>query len=558
MESAAITVTVNPIPVMSLPAFKPICINETPFILTGGLPAGGIYSGTGVSSGKFNPIIAGIGEFFITYSFTNLNGCTNTAKQSITVTSCDITCKAGITASCATTFCSGGSVVLTASEGVSYLWYPGGQITQRITVTTSGNYSVKVTYVNKCAATSPATSITVNPLPPIPVITPSCTITFCEGGKVILSSSVSNGNKWSTGEEAKSITVTKGGNYFVTVTNAAGCKANSAITKVTVNPLPPIPVITATGPTTFCTDDKVILISSAATGNRWSNGSTSKSIIVAESGLYAVTVNNPTGCKSTSATTKVVVNKCSTSYCVAKGLSADMGYIRNVFVCNGYKKTSFWNGYSDYTSLSVNTASGKLMGIAITPGYLSNFKKPKVYIRIWVDWNADGDFSDEGEMVCNKAPTNTKLKLLVKVPHTVRPGKLRMRIVLRQDAQPDACGTFRLGEVEDYSIFISAARASVQDAKPEDFVDFAGPVLKVYPNPASALIVVEREGYSEDKANENPAKLIMSDASGRVVLEEKTNKLVYSLDVSKLTSGMYIITVTTDEGTATKKVVIQH
>ena len=465
--------------------FKPICITYSPFILTGGLPAGGTYSGTGVSDGKFNSANAGIGNFIITYSYTNLNGCTSEAQQSVTVTSCNINCKASITPSCATTFCSGGSVVLTASEGVSYLWSPGGQTTQRITVTTSGNYHVSVTDANKC-------------------------------------------------------------------------KATSLTTKVTVNPVPPLPVITASGPTTFCIGDKVILTSSAVTGNRWSNGSKSKSITVTESGLYTVTVNNFSGCKTTSATTKVVVSKCGITYCDAKGSSGEMGYIRNVFVCHGYNKTSCWNGYSDYTALNVNTASGKRLGIAVTPGYLSNFKMPKVYTRIWIDWNADGDFTDEGEMVYNGGPSNTKLKLLVQVPNTVNPGKIRMRIALRHDAPPTPCGTFNFGEVEDYSINIIAARASVQDALPEDFIDDAGPVFTMYPNPASNRVVVERAGYNEIKAAERPAKLVVADASGRIVAQQKMYKLVEVIDVSKLANGIYLISITTSEGTSTQKIVVQH
>ena len=485
ISSAAITVTVNALPIVSMTGFKPICITYSPFILTGGLPAGGTYSGTGVSGGKFNPSKAGIGKFIITYSFTNSSGCANQAQQSITVTNCNIDCKANITASCTTTFCSGGSVVLSASEGASYLWSPGGQTTKSITVTTSGNYHVRVTDANKCVATSPTT-------------------------------------------------------------------------KVTVNPLPPIPVITASGPTTFCMGDKVILTSSASTGNRWNTGSTSRSITVTESGSYAVTVKNISGCKSTSATTKVIVSNCSNTYCEARGYSGEMGYIRNVFVCHGFNKTSCWNGYSDYSGLSVNTASGKTLGIAVTPGYLSNFNMPKVYTRIWIDWNADGDFTDEGEMVCNQGPSNTKLKLLIKVPNTVVTGKIRMRIALRHDAPPAPCGTFNFGEVEDYSINIIAARGSVQDASPEDFIDDAGPVFTMYPNPANNRVVVEREGYSTVKAAESPAKLIVVDASGRIIAQQKMYKLVEGIDVSKLANGIYLISITTTEGTSTQKIVIQH
>ena len=45
----------------------------------------GTYSGTAVTAGQFNPAVAGVGTFPITYSYTNLYGCNGNASQSITV-----------------------------------------------------------------------------------------------------------------------------------------------------------------------------------------------------------------------------------------------------------------------------------------------------------------------------------------------------------------------------------------------------------------------------------------------------------------------------------------
>lgn len=53
--------------------------------LTGGVPAGGSYSGTGVSGGAFDPSVSGQGSFTITYSYDDPNGCNGTATQTIYV-----------------------------------------------------------------------------------------------------------------------------------------------------------------------------------------------------------------------------------------------------------------------------------------------------------------------------------------------------------------------------------------------------------------------------------------------------------------------------------------
>jgi len=56
--------------------------------------------------------------------------------------------------------CIGGNITLTANPaGQNYLWSPGGQTTQAITVTSSGNYSVTVTDSNNCSAQSNATNV---------------------------------------------------------------------------------------------------------------------------------------------------------------------------------------------------------------------------------------------------------------------------------------------------------------------------------------------------------------------------------------------------------------
>ncbi|MFN7013161.1 MAG: T9SS type A sorting domain-containing protein, partial [Bacteroidia bacterium] len=65
-----------------------VCVNASPITLSGGSPAGGTYSGTGVSSGQFNPSVAGVGTHTITYTYTNSNGCTGSATQTITVNAC--------------------------------------------------------------------------------------------------------------------------------------------------------------------------------------------------------------------------------------------------------------------------------------------------------------------------------------------------------------------------------------------------------------------------------------------------------------------------------------
>ncbi|XOV67912.1 MAG: M43 family zinc metalloprotease [Fluviicola sp.] len=86
--SSSITVTVNPLPTVSLAALDQVCDYTPSFTLSGGTPSGGTYSGPGVAGGDFDPATAGLGTHTITYEYTDGNGCTNTATQDIIVDAC--------------------------------------------------------------------------------------------------------------------------------------------------------------------------------------------------------------------------------------------------------------------------------------------------------------------------------------------------------------------------------------------------------------------------------------------------------------------------------------
>ncbi len=56
-----------------------VCIADGAFTITGESPAGGTFSGPGVSAGTFDPATAGVGTHAITYMYTDANGCSASA-----------------------------------------------------------------------------------------------------------------------------------------------------------------------------------------------------------------------------------------------------------------------------------------------------------------------------------------------------------------------------------------------------------------------------------------------------------------------------------------------
>lgn len=94
---------------------------------------------------------------------------------------------------------------------------------------------------------------------------------------------------WSDGSTGTSLTTSTVDTYSVIVTDANGCSSISPSITLAVNPVE-IPSIQAVGETTFCQGNALTLTSSPGSSYTWSNGATSQSVSITQSGSYFVSV----------------------------------------------------------------------------------------------------------------------------------------------------------------------------------------------------------------------------------------------------------------------------
>ena len=227
-----------------------------------------------------------------TVTTTNSAGCVATSAPIVVLVNALPTTPT-ITATGSTTFCQGGSVVLTSSAASDNTW-SGGNTTQAISATSTGNYTVTVSNASGCQATSTATVVTANPLPSAPTIAASGPTSFCTGGSVTLTSSAANGNTWSSTETTAAINVTASGVFSVTFTDGNGCSATSSATTVDVSATP-VPTISSTA-TQACTGETITLTASTSDTYLWSNNATTQTIDATANGTYYVTTTNANLC----------------------------------------------------------------------------------------------------------------------------------------------------------------------------------------------------------------------------------------------------------------------
>ncbi|MCB0481031.1 MAG: T9SS type A sorting domain-containing protein [Flavobacteriales bacterium] len=140
-------VTVNPLPTLQLILSKKVfCEYDALYLPIGESPRGGVYSGTGITGGKFDPASAGVGKHTLTYAFTDpLTGCKNSISDDVTVNAKPA--KPVITT-------VGGELSTGAAD--TYQWHDKngkilGETKQTFKPTLKGSYLVQVT-VNGCVS----------------------------------------------------------------------------------------------------------------------------------------------------------------------------------------------------------------------------------------------------------------------------------------------------------------------------------------------------------------------------------------------------------------------
>ena len=178
-------------------------------------------------------------------------------------------------------------------------------------------------------------------------ITPQGPTSICPGDSVVLSASSGTGYLWSTGATTRNITVFTPGAYYCTVYRGANPNCAAFTDTVTVSNLnASILTITASGTTTFCQGNSVVLTASDPQVN-WSNGSTTQSITVTTAGSYTAVPVSPGFCPIPATVTTIVLANPTVS--INGPLSSCQGSSVNLNAGGGFSSYQWSNGSTAQT-----------------------------------------------------------------------------------------------------------------------------------------------------------------------------------------------------------------
>ena len=257
------------------------------------LPDGDTYSyqwdfGDGHLSAGFSPehVFLVAGDYTVNLKVTSGNGCSDIVAKNITIADRPFLDLGGTITTC------NDEIILDAlNVGSNYQWNDNSR-ERTLVVTNSGDYSISITSPEGCVYFEEVT-VAFN-APPKPDLGPDLVV--C--GHVILDAGVEAASYlWSTGERTKQVLIKESGRYSVQTISQDLCYEQDEI-DVSINPIPEVDL----GPDIeICSDQAIELkaFSDLAVRYQWSNGETSPSLTVTESGTYSVTLFSNQDCTFT-------------------------------------------------------------------------------------------------------------------------------------------------------------------------------------------------------------------------------------------------------------------
>ncbi len=196
--------------------------------------------------------------------------------------------------------------------------------------------------------------------------------------------------------------------------------------------------------------------------------------------------------------------------------------------------TSGCEGYADFTDQAATLVPGSTYELTVTTGYGDQ------NVRVWIDFNDDGTFSNDETVVPNfviapgqAAGTHTETVDLT-IPGSVPTGsqhRMRVKSNWQAPVPDDACEETQYGETEDYSANMGVLGTVDQDIVAADLM-----VLTLANNQFDISLTTEFDGV---------ASIAISNILGQTLafnnLEKEGNSYNYKLDMSYADAGVYFI-----------------
>ncbi len=304
------------VPEIVIPDNLTLCNNSGLVDLPDGSPSGGDWSGSHVVDGQFDTDAALAGDYTVSYSYTNSDGCSATAEMALRLEAVDVSTLDDFS------ICEGESTSLEVFGAESYVWSPGTGLSATVgssviaTPATTTTYTVTGTTADGCIDSDEVT-ITVRDLPSATVTSSLADDEVCRNEPFTLSlpdAGVGAIYSWTPSSRLDNpsireptAVISSGTEFRVRVTDDNGCETEETLFVSVNDP----PIAEAGGSTDVCPGEDHLLNGTGNSGvgplqYSWSgNGIVSgintatPTINITSDESYTLTVTDANGCIST-------------------------------------------------------------------------------------------------------------------------------------------------------------------------------------------------------------------------------------------------------------------
>ena len=201
-------------------------------------------------------------------------------------------------------------------------------------------------------------------------------------------------------------------------------------------------------------------------------------------------------------------------------------------------------GYGDFMNLITDLEQGSNNQLTVTTGYGDQ------YIKVWIDFNDDLDFSPDEVVVDNyviapgQGSGSYTETIALSIPENANLGQhiLRAKANWSGDVPADACIETTYGETEDYMVNIVESSLGLVEN------NFNNKPL-VYPNPTIGKFSLDLGAVYSN------VSITLTDINGRIIkFENKLNGRFFNLEIDN-SQGIYLLTVKSGKNTAVIRVI---
>ena len=354
-NSDTMVVTVNAPQIANAGTGFNICLNTPAVTLSGFSPPGGTWSGSGISGNTFDPAIAGVGSFILSYTY-GTGTCLSSDTIMVNVNSLPV-----VTVN-SPTICNGQAATLTAAGANTYVW-SNAATTNPIAVSPAltSNYTVTGTNTITGCSNTATSIVTVNPLP---IVNAGQSIVLCNQPiPDTLTGFSPSGGTWSgSGVTLAGIfTPSAIGNFILTysfIDVVTGCSNSDTMVVTVVAPQ----IANAGSGFSICLNNPTVTLSGfSPPGGTWSGSGIVGNTFdpsVSGVGTHVLTYTFGTGTCLTSDTIHVTVKPLPTVF------------VNSPTICNGQSATLTATGANTYSWSNSATTNPILVNPTTSTNYI--------------------------------------------------------------------------------------------------------------------------------------------------------------------------------------------